>query len=73
MESRTLVKKIAKLPDELKLKVEKYVDDLVDEAKNSSTLKSDIKQNNRGFGSLKDKIWMAEDFNSPLEDFKDYM
>jgi hypothetical protein len=27
----------------------------------------------REFGCLKGQIWMAEDFNEPLEDFKDYM
>ena len=26
-----------------------------------------------GFGCLKGKIWMSEDFDEPLEDFKDYM
>ena len=27
----------------------------------------------REFGCLKGQIWMAEDFDAPLEDFKDYM
>jgi len=27
----------------------------------------------REFGCLKGQIWMADDFNAPLEDFKDYM
>jgi hypothetical protein len=27
----------------------------------------------RGFGCLKGQIWMADDFDAPLEDFKDYM
>lgn len=27
----------------------------------------------RGFGSLKGKIWMSPDFDEPLEDFKEYM
>jgi len=26
----------------------------------------------RGFGALKGKIWLAPDFDEPLEDFKDY-
>lgn len=26
-----------------------------------------------GFGCLKGRIWMSEDFDEPLEDFKDYM
>lgn len=27
----------------------------------------------RGFGSHTGKFWMADDFDEPLEDFKDYM
>jgi Protein of unknown function (DUF2281) len=27
----------------------------------------------RGYGSLKGKIWMSDDFDEPLEEFKDYM
>ena len=27
----------------------------------------------REFGCLKGQIWMAEDFDAPLEEFKDYM
>jgi len=27
----------------------------------------------REFGCLKGQIWMAEDFDAPLEDFSDYM
>jgi len=27
----------------------------------------------RMFGCLKGQIWMADDFDAPLEDFKDYM
>lgn len=27
----------------------------------------------RRAGSLKDKIWISDDFNKPLEDFNDYM
>ena len=27
----------------------------------------------REFGCIKGQIWMADDFDAPLEDFKDYM
>ena len=27
----------------------------------------------REFGCMKGKIWMADDFDAPLDDFKDYM
>ena len=25
------------------------------------------------YGSMSDKMWMADDFNAPLDDFKEYM
>ena len=30
-------------------------------------------QHLKGFGALKGKIWMAPDFDAPLDDFKEYM
>lgn len=30
-------------------------------------------RNNRGIGCLEGKVWMADDFDAPLEEFKDYM
>jgi hypothetical protein len=74
MQTGTLQKKIAKLPENLKLKVEGYVDALLGESKsNQTTASNNENANNRGYGSLKGKIWMSEDFNEPLDDFKDYM
>jgi len=70
----TLEKKIAQLPESLRLKAESIIDALLDEAKNMAKNDSELKAvNNRGYGSLKGKIWMSDDFNEPLEDFKDYM
>ncbi len=71
METGTLEKKIAKLPENLKLKVEVFVDSLI--SKNNGIEKTTSTTNNRGYGSLKGQIWMSEDFNEPLEDFEDYM
>ncbi|MGZ3872658.1 MAG: type II toxin-antitoxin system VapB family antitoxin [Mucilaginibacter sp.] len=75
MEAGTREKKrIAKLPENLKLKAERYIDALLDEAKKTANTNPKTEVNgNRGYGSLKGKIWMSEDFNEPLEDFKDYM
>jgi len=30
-------------------------------------------RNLKGFGALKGEIWMAPDFDAPLDDFKEYM
>lgn len=38
------------------------------------TVKYDASQNGeRELGKYKDKIWMSDDFNAPLDDFKEYM
>ena len=72
MKAGTLQKKIAKLPESLKLKIEDIVDALIDaEAKTFSSSQTQVK---KGFGGGKGLIvYMADDFNEPLEDFKDYM
>jgi hypothetical protein len=73
METGTLEKKIAKLPESLKLKAESFIDALLDEAQDKPANPSNKEIANRGYGSLKGKIWMSDDFNEPLDDFKDYM
>ena len=72
METGLLEKKISELPDNLKIKVADDVDELLAEVKKEAEEKDGfiIK---RGFGSLKGKIWMSDDFDEPLEDFKEYM
>jgi len=32
-----------------------------------------IEDGSRGFGSDRGKIWMSDDFDEPLEDFREYM
>ena len=80
METGTLEKKIAKLPDELKVKVEEYVDALVDAKINVDVSKDSVESSKhnpklkRKFGSLKGFItYMADDFDAPLDEFKEYM
>ena len=74
MAAGTLEKKIAQLPEDLRLKAESIIDALLNEAKNMATKQTeDGIKINRGYGALKGKIWMSDDFNEPLEDFKDYM
>ena|SRR3569833_1278700 len=106
MEPGTLEQKIAKLPEELKHKVESYVDaliisveqkpafaepeaiyqkskpnmmfnspEVISEKSDSFTKESTLKsKKKREFGSLKGFITrMSDDFNAPMEEFKDYM
>jgi hypothetical protein len=73
METLTLEKKIASLPDALKLKVEGYVDALLSDKGDQNISSSNFKVE-KGFGGGRGIIaYMADDFNAPLDDFKDYM
>lgn len=71
MVSAALIKKLDQLPPDLQTQIEKDVDKLLKKITNAELVNSD--QTIRGYGSLKGKIWVSEDFDEPLEDFKDYM
>ncbi|MEX2565461.1 MAG: DUF2281 domain-containing protein [Cyclobacteriaceae bacterium] len=66
MDNSTLHNKINSLPENLKKEVQDFVDFLLTKAKN------DDGKEPRAFGSMKGKIKMADDFDAPIEDFKDY-
>ena len=67
MNSLTLSTKLEILPQNLKSEVFDFVDFLFEKStkKNHNIIPK--------FGSAKGKIKMSEDFDAPLEDFKDYM
>lgn len=67
MNNSTLYHKINSLPENLKLEVQDFVDFLLAKSE------KDIGKKARIFGCMKGKIKMAEDFDAPLEDFKEYM
>jgi hypothetical protein len=67
MNNVSLYNKINSLPENLKREVLDFVEFL--QTKNKKVLS----KKPRTFGSLKGKIKMAEDFDDPIEDFKDYM
>ena len=62
-----LYSQISSLPSDLK----KEVSDFVAFLKHKSQSKKKIKE--RQFGYAKDFFKMADDFDEPLEDFKEYM
>ena len=68
-----LYKDIESLPEDLKKQVLDFVAFLKQKAKPSSKLMDKRKLKERKAGSLKGKIYMSEDFDAPLEDFKEYM
>jgi hypothetical protein len=67
MDNLQLYNKINALPEKLRKEVENFVEELQKQATQES------KPSGRVFGSLKGKIHMTEDFDAPIEDFKNYM
>lgn len=62
---------IAQMPEELKQELLHYAKYLF---QNYSKVETQEKPTKRGgLGIWKDKIWISEDFDEPLEDFKEYM
>jgi hypothetical protein len=80
METAVIKKKIDLLSDDQVLKVDGYINSLLEQHKINKT-KVDAKlatkvtdQIKPGFGGGKGIFgYMADDFDAPLEDFKDYM
>jgi hypothetical protein len=67
-----IIKNIENLPQSVKQAVLLYTEFLAHQYGNSSS--PETKTNKRGgLGIWKDQIWIADDFNEPLEDFADYM
>jgi Protein of unknown function (DUF2281) len=64
-------KKLAQLPVEKQKEVQDFIDSLMAQIQIKKEEKGQV--NKSGFGALKGTIWMADDFDEPLEDFKDYM
>ncbi len=67
----TFKEKIAQLPTEKQKEVQDFVDSLLAQVKTKKKEEGDVKKS--GFGALKGMFVMSDDFDEPLEDFKDYM
>lgn len=63
-----LIEKVKKLPAAYQKEVEDFIDAIIETKINP--LKTEKK---RILGLLKGKMKMSEDFDAPLDDFKDYM
>lgn len=67
-----ILQTIAKMPEPLKQELLHYAKALIESHSNSDAL-SEKPASRGGLGIWKGKIWIADDFDAPLEDFKDYM
>ena len=64
-----LLKKVSELPDSLKEEVDNFIDFLLQKRAETELPKKPLK-----FGMMKDTfIMVSDDFDEPLDDFKDYM
>jgi hypothetical protein len=67
MEAVVIERKIDQLPFEARKEVSDYLDFIIYKYRNRKPVKPYA-------GCMKGMfIWMSEDFNEPLDDFKDYM
>ena len=67
-----ILKNVEKLPESVKQALLDYIEFLVTRyAKEAAKTEKAAKRG--GLGIWKGKIWMADDFDQPLEDLKDYM
>lgn len=69
MTEQLILRELHNLPEALKVEVLHFVQFLKQETKKSDKSPRPKRQ----AGMLKGKIWMAPDFDAPLEDFKEYM
>jgi hypothetical protein len=67
MTNSTLKFEINSLPLEMRSEVADFISFLKKKVKNSPTIKE------REFGFAKGKISISDDFDDPLDEFKDYM
>ena len=65
--STALAEKIAKIPKEKEKEVEAFLDSIL------SKEVEPLEKPKPMFGALKGTIIMADDFDEPLDDFKEYM
>jgi len=69
MDVNVVIQKFTRLPDALKAEAEDFIDFLFAKAHKEQT----EKHIRKGYGSWKGQIEMSDDFDAPLEDFKEYM
>ena len=71
---KNIIEKLQTLPTEMLIEVEDFIDFLkAKHAKNSDSEPNMVEEPRSLYGSAKGLFIIPEDFNEPLDDFKDYM
>lgn len=73
MTSLSLYTKLETLPSDLKEEAKNFIEQLIKKTQKENKLRPKEELPKRVFGSLKGKIILSDDFDTPLEDFNDYM
>ncbi|XHX80671.1 MAG: DUF2281 domain-containing protein [Stenomitos frigidus ULC029] len=70
-----ILQTIAQMPEPLKQELLHYAKALLESHSTPDALAMQAEEPAKrgGLGIWKGKIWVADDFDAPLEDFKDYM
>jgi len=71
-----IVEKLETLPESLQTEVLHFIEFLSERYAEKVQKPEDSaspQKKRHGFGIWKGKVWMAEDFDEPIEDMKDYM
>lgn len=63
-----LLKKVSELPENLKEEVDNYINFLLQKQAETDLPKKPLR-----FGMMRGTFVMSDDFDEPLDDFKDYM
>ncbi len=66
-----ILEKLAELPESLQTEVLHYIEFLIEQQAKNLSQEKPTKRG--GLGIWKDKIWMSDDFDEPLEDMKEYV
>jgi hypothetical protein len=68
---QALLEQIQQLPESVQQEALRYIQGLVAKHTQSAQIATIDRQN--AFGIWKGKVWMADDFNAPLDDLQEYM
>ncbi|GGH54222.1 hypothetical protein GCM10007423_60530 [Dyadobacter endophyticus] len=68
MSDTELLKKVSELPENLKEELDSYIDFLLQKYAENDSPKKPLR-----FGMMKGTFIISDDFDEPLEDFKEYM
>ncbi len=69
---QAILEQIQRLPESLQQEALRYIEGLVAKY-NQHAQTTDIVDRRNAFGIWKGQVWMADDFDAPLDDLQEYM